>query len=104
MPVFAAFAFVLFFVFTRYQPLVTRHGQRRLAFGVFVVTALIGVALEWMQRTLPGRWSDPWDVMWSTMGSLAGVLCALVVAGITGRMLRSAANPPASQQTTVHGV
>jgi len=34
-PVFAALAALLFFVFTFYQPLVTRYGRWRIAFGAF---------------------------------------------------------------------
>jgi uncharacterized BrkB/YihY/UPF0761 family membrane protein len=103
-PVFAALSALLFFVVVGYRPPTTRNFRWLIALGVFVFTTLIGVVLELMQRTLPGRWSDPWDVMWSTMGSLAGVLCALVLAGISDRKLRSPATPPASQQTAVHGV
>jgi hypothetical protein len=91
-PVFTAFAAFQFLAFsflwpqtgdcevptsdtTRHQPLAIRYRRWRLAFGVFVATALIGVVLELMQRTLPGRWPDPWDVMWSTLGSAVGTLC-----------------------------
>jgi len=93
-PVFAAFAALLFLVFsflppptddcqlptsdtTRYQLVTTGYRRWRLAFGVFLVTAFFGVALELMQRTLPGRWPDPWDVMWSTLGALAGAVASV---------------------------
>ncbi len=75
-PVFAALSALLFFVVVGYRPPTTRNFRWLIALGVFVVTALIGVALELLQRTLPGRWSDPWDVMWSTLGALTGALAA----------------------------
>jgi VanZ family protein len=70
------------FVFTRYQPLATRYGQRRLAFGVFVATGLLGASLEVLQLLLPNRWADWRDVFWSVSGAFAGALAAYFISGI----------------------
>jgi VanZ family protein len=76
MPVFAALAALVYIVVTFDQPLATRYGLWRLAFGAFIGTTLLGVALEALQLLLPGRWADPLDVMWSALGALVGVSVA----------------------------
>jgi glycopeptide antibiotics resistance protein len=79
-PVFAVFAALLFVVATFDQQLVSRYGRWRLAFGAFIVTALLGFALEALQLLLPGRWADPMDVFWSALGALTGAVAAAVFA------------------------
>jgi VanZ family protein len=83
MPVFAALSALLFFVVTLYQPLVTRHGRWRLAFGAFVATGLLGVLLEALQLLLPHRWADWVDVFWSVAGAFFGALVAWIVARLS---------------------
>jgi glycopeptide antibiotics resistance protein len=83
MPVFAALSALLCFVVTLYQPLVTRHGRWRIAFGVFVATGLLGIALEALQLLLPHRWADWVDVFWSVAGAFFGALVAWIVARLS---------------------
>ena len=78
-PVFAALSALLFFVATLYQPLVTRYGRWRIAFGVFVATGLLGIALEALQLLLPHRWADWRDVFWSVAGTFAGAIVAVII-------------------------
>lgn len=93
-PVFAAFAFLLFFVFTRYLPPVIRNSCWRRALSAFIVTSTIGVLLELAQILIPSRVADWHDVVWTSLGALAGALsCALLAcifrdmkAGRTGRL------------------
>jgi len=87
MPVFAAFTFVLFFVWSSFRPSnrtseAPKHCLVRLAFGVFVATALLGILLEVLQLLLPNRWADWRDVCWSVSGAFAGALAAYFISGI----------------------
>jgi glycopeptide antibiotics resistance protein len=94
-PVFAALAALLFFVLrffqlntancrlttstpasTSNQPLVTRYGRWRIAFGAFAATALLGVLLEVAQLLLPNRHADPMDLLWMTLGAFVGAFSA----------------------------
>ncbi len=82
-PVFCALSALLFFVVTLYQPLVTRYGRWRIAFGVFVTTGLLGIMLEALQLLLPHRWADWRDVFWSVAGAFFGALVAWIVARLS---------------------
>jgi VanZ family protein len=85
MPVFAAFAFVLFIVWSSFRPCnrtseAPKHCLVRLAFGVFVATALLGVLLEVLQLLfLPNRHFDWADIFWMTTGAFAGAFVAWII-------------------------
>ena len=78
-PVFASYSALLCLVVTFYQQPATRYGRRRIAFGAFAATALLGVALEALQLLLPNRHADPMDLLWMTLGAFAGAFAAGLV-------------------------
>ena len=94
-PVFAALAFLLFFVCnsfrlqtancylptsntTSYPRLATRYGRWRIAFGAFLATALLGTSLEVAQILIPGRVADWHDVLWASLGALTGAFLGVL--------------------------
>jgi hypothetical protein len=86
-PVFCAFSALIVLVVTRYQPLATRYGRWRLAFGVFVATSLLGASLEVLQLLfLPNRHFDWADIGWSASGAFAGATAGLVGLLLAGTM------------------
>jgi VanZ family protein len=86
MPVFAAFAALLFLVFSvlpssfysslklKFQPF-----SFRTALRVAVCASALGALLEVAQLLLPHRWADPMDVFWSVLGAFVGACFAGLV-------------------------
>lgn len=65
---------------------------RRLWIAAPLTGLAVSTAVEMMQAQIPGRVSDPNDVLWNTVGALAGAILALIarVAGGGRRRRRSA--------------
>ena len=49
---------------------------RRIAIS-FVLAVVLGVALEWYQTTVPGRYGSIFDILLNTVGILAGLVVAV---------------------------
>ena len=49
---------------------------RRIAIS-FVLAVVLGVALEWYQTTVPGRYGSIIDILLNTVGILAGLVVAV---------------------------
>ena len=49
---------------------------RRIAIS-FVLAVLLGVALEWYQTTVPGRYGSIFDILLNTLGVVAGLVVAV---------------------------
>ena len=49
---------------------------RRIAIS-FVLALVLGVALEWYQTTVPGRYGSIMDILLNTVGILAGLVVAV---------------------------
>ena len=49
---------------------------RRIAIS-FVLAVLLGIALEWYQTTVPGRYGTIMDILLNTVGILAGLVVAV---------------------------
>ena len=49
---------------------------RRIAIS-FVLAVVLGVALEWYQTTVPGRYGSIFDILLNTLGVVAGLVVAV---------------------------
>ena len=49
---------------------------RRIAIS-FVLAVVLGVALEWYQTTVPGRYGSIFDILFNTLGVVAGLVVAV---------------------------
>jgi len=49
---------------------------RRIALA-FVLAVVLGVALEWYQTTVPGRYGSIFDILLNTLGVVAGLVVAV---------------------------
>ncbi len=45
----------------------------------FALTVSLGIALEWYQTTVPGRFGTLLDVLLNSLGALAGVIVAMLL-------------------------
>ena len=62
---------------------------RRLWIAAPLTGLLVSAVVELMQAQIPGRVSDPNDVLWNTLGALAGAVLALVArVAVSGRRRR----------------
>jgi glycopeptide antibiotics resistance protein len=65
-------------------------GRRRWWLAV-LIAATLTVAIETAQLTIPGRVSDPRDLLANTSGAVAGVVVGLVLTAGSGRRTRASA-------------
>ena len=69
-------------------------GRRRWIVAILLGFA-VSVAVEYAQRTIPGRVPDPEDVFWNTLGAAIGVLVVVLA-----RLIAGVRSPRSSQMRT----